>query len=790
MVIIFLFSVLLFPSVIAERITEILYEIYVYPDSSIDYNGTFNLSNSSQHYLLNYNQTVQDFMNKTGIEGTFTGGYLPPALYRMNSSITQGAVKVTGLTRFRSSAVMSGSSYSWWRVPVENPNTTVLELNIWRVDSPALLNFTYGYIGPNEISHPCKVFNGIYNPFDSETLNKTYYWHNITTDWNYSHHFVWVKVVAPLHSDNHYCYQYSLTGLTEALFYFSQNDIGDDRIFKSWASGISDTGEFLEADLDCTVIHQFGMGHAVSGFDVNVQEEIEYFEDWENTGLDEGDSIHGYDGWSVSTGGSSVFELDNAEKYNGNYSALLYTDGLNTLQSARSISLENNEYFIIYFNSEDVTDDFRIYIAEGSSLKCYIRCVSENMYIYYGDGAGGNNAVTVGLNDDQWYNVKVEVDLDIDKWKCWVDDIIKPGPNADGNDFDNFYNDRTATEINLMTLYKSTVQGSVWIDDLKIYGNTEPSIYFESKLARDIQQNENLTFLIPFMKDISNQSNVKVEIQNDNGSFQWDFWGIEGSNISDFIIRSEQWPNAYTEDEFEITLTFYNQSNEIFILDPNYDGSIFYEDQFAKMEVYNDIYMSSIYPRFIPYHALQITDGQWVNTIIDPLYILDGHVVDPTLIERDLGQDPWYVYIEYIGIAIAILLYHGLDFVLFDILPGEGSLQERFEASAEWIEPYVIRFNEWVENKLVPYLYEASQKAGQWWSLSLSILLIFFNLIIFVPIWAFTVWFIWGIKDGFIIFLRDGPKAFASYTINFLDNIKNAAPRFVRKIRKLRRLGR
>ena len=247
-------------------------------DQNASYTMTFNLSNSACTHLFNFNQTVSPFMNNTSIVGTFTGPWMPPSLitYQNGSAIY---ALLSSITKFQSNQVMSGSSYSWWRVPLDNPFVTSCQLKIWKVENPNMVNWTGTAPSrvPISLCHPTLVWNNIYNLKSSTELNKTHYWWNGTTEWNYSHKMAWVRVVAPLHSDISYVYQWTLSLVSSFVrIYMSLNDIGEDSIYKSWIQ--TDSGaNIADADLDCSVIHQYGMGDAVSGFEVAANSSLHFY---------------------------------------------------------------------------------------------------------------------------------------------------------------------------------------------------------------------------------------------------------------------------------------------------------------------------------------------------------------------------------------------------------------------------------------------------------------------------------------------------------------------------------
>lgn len=231
-----------------------------------DYNTTINWSDPASASLSNYNSTVIPFMEETNVSGTFTGSFMPPILAQVSDSTSATEAWVSCIARFKSDWVMSGSSYSWWRVPIQNiSDFSFINLTIWHLDNPSLISITDSSGDPNEATRPMRIYSNLYNP-DGEGL----VWFNQTvTAWNFEWNFTWLRVVAPIHSDESYYARFvywhaDQPGGQELMF--TQSDVGDDQILRSWFY----EGEVIEfnGDLDISVIHEYGMGYGVSGFEV------------------------------------------------------------------------------------------------------------------------------------------------------------------------------------------------------------------------------------------------------------------------------------------------------------------------------------------------------------------------------------------------------------------------------------------------------------------------------------------------------------------------------------------
>jgi len=257
------------PSVLASETRTVHGSITLTNGHGHDADFTWNISDPNNTYLFNWNQTVEGFQNDTGLNGTFTGPFLPPGEVMIVENLNDiDTLTICGQTRFQSSWIMSGSSESYWRVPERGPGYGgIVNLTIWRIDSPGILNFTNAW-EPNSASHPILVFNYSYELTNTE-LNDTYRFYNTTTSWdNHTFNSTWVRVAAPIHGDDSYAFRWEVTNRStyyEHWVRLAQNDIGGDRIYTTWLFYPNGTRYFLNADLDVSVLHVFGMGHSVWG---------------------------------------------------------------------------------------------------------------------------------------------------------------------------------------------------------------------------------------------------------------------------------------------------------------------------------------------------------------------------------------------------------------------------------------------------------------------------------------------------------------------------------------------
>lgn len=566
-------QVALAPSVLAEPV-ERTQMLYIDPDpDAMVWNDTFNVSDPSSSSLLNYEQTIKPFMDETNITGTFTGTYLPPMIWEVSDNNTFDGFSFFQLVRFKSEWIMSGSSVSWWRIPVLNiTDWNHLIMVIQRIGNPGMLTIgTNPEVGSlNEMARSVMIYQEHYY---SESRNESWYEQNITA-WDQDLTFYWLRVDAPIHADAHYLVQWYINTSTTVegiRCLFAQTDLSDDQIFESqfyFGDGI----ETVECDLDISVIHQYGMGHTVSGWEVGSNQSIQF------------------------------------------YSRL----------------------------SEPVT-----------------------------------------------------------------------------------------------------------------------------------QSDDNITFMMPFVQDITNASNAQVTIQNVNKTFDEFYWVAE-DGPTDFTLKSYQWGFNYPNTVFWINVTFQNQSNMIWLHDMYSDldpwAPTTNKEQMFYYGVSDDMNASGIRKVwFRPYHAMQKTDGQWTNTIISPLYYLDGRLVDPDALKMKTTHhsDPWYIWVAKGIIEIPFYIYQITDFIFFDLLPDLDR------------ETYWGWFNDaatWLKNTLNPifvlagYFVQAVKFLIEHGSEILAGIARGLALIIFIPLFAAAVLLTNGVKRFMVIIARDGFEPAVEYANNFFKN--------------------
>jgi len=316
-------------------------------------------------------------------------------------------------------------------------------------------------------------------------------------------------------------------------------------------------------------------------------------------------------------------------------------------------------------------------------------------------------------------------------------------------------------------------------------GATGGKIQFYTRLSEPVDSaDDNITFMMPFLKDISNGSNAQVTIQNVNKTFDESYW-VADNGPTDFTIRSFQWGFDYPNTIFKVNVTFENSSNMIWIHDKYSDldpwAPTTYRDQMFWYGVSDDVNGSSVKQVwFRPYHSIQITDGQWINTAISPEYYMDGRLVDPDALKMRVTEhsDPLYMKILKGIVEIPFYIYQIGDFILLDLLPDLDR-----ETYWGWINGGV----EWLKSNLQPvfvflgYIAQAVKFIIEHGSEILAGIARGLALIIFIPFWAMAVLLTNGVKRFMVIIARDGFEPAGEYAANFFKN--SVALSAVRRVR-------
>ena len=612
-------TVLWSPAVLAGETRTITGFLRLDHDAPFDPNVTFNLSDPDNMDLLNWNQTVEGFQDDSGIVGSFTGPFLPPmeALGAVNKNDVQ-TLSVCGKVRFKTEWVMSGSSESWWRVPERGPYYgDNVNLTIWRVGSPDLLNFTDAMV-PNSASHPTTVFNNSYD-LVNDTLNDTFRWYN-TTAWNHTFNSTWVRVVAPIHGDDFYAVRWEMTNRStwaEHWLRFSQNDIGDDRDFSTWVFYPNGTREFVEADLDFSVIHTNGHGYSVWGTLIEQaggggggdayypSSGDDMTESLTPTGTEEGGR---WDGDWTSTG--TGLAVDAVEKTLGSYSIKCQAGAA------------NQGLFWGMDTSTDVSgyDLFRVWVRTTSTM---VRA-----FIYDSDNEGYYKDITVDAST--W----TLVEADLGDWSGWS---ISGTP-----------------DLTIWSQFKMTnriaTSAQLNVDEMYFVGELPPppgpDLEWNVTLEEPITNGDYLTVLVPFLETVDNTTNVLIGFGTQNDSWSTAFWVAE-NGPTDFGIKSVQWDVVWEATEMKVHMTIYNTSRRLWVIDRNTlnDPDVTWEYNRYSVEDHawapDDYYFGGV-----PYHVMQITNGSWENAMTPPAYFVGGREVRPgEVIKQNEDSDDWYIEI-------------------------------------------------------------------------------------------------------------------------------------------------
>jgi len=709
-------------------------------------NVTYNMTDQANWSLTSYNATVVPFMNESGINGTFTGPFMPPMLYQLSEDDKLVESHLMSVVKFQSRWVMSGSSVSWWRVPMFNiTDWDYFYLNIWHLDRPEFLEGLDEFDPPIPTAHtlPTLTYSDFYR---AEEFNITWRRQNITA-WDYDWSFVWARVDAPIHADETYLVDFEINTTgghdTGILASFAQTDVGDDEIYQTiWYQ--NGTKRTVEADLDISVIHEYGMGYSVSGFEVihnasHFMPADDITEAVSPSGTDYGRGT--WDGDWATQGVSVV--VDNTDVVIGTNSIkgndLDYGHRLRyTFDDAQDLSSHTSLRF--YVKPENTMDTLRL-----------------RMYTDSLNYAQQKQTVTV----DKWNYVTVDIDP---TWSGWSQ-VSSPNLSS-------------IAYIDILNMKSGTTNLDLWIDGLHFYGNNSiQSVLFHTRTDEAVTQNENITFLMPFMKDISNTSNALVKLQNVNGTWQHQWWVAE-NGTTDFTIKSLQWDKAYTAQVFYVNVTFYNSTNAIFIHDHNTELDSDFDERTYNTNLFYVQYVPNINDTgnlrryfFRPFHSIQVSNGTWENSILDPQYMLDGRLYDMDelrLIPKE-HSDPMKGYIETLIFATSFMVF-GVwgtftNIVLFpDAYDPETYMDLAYSLYAKlasWLKPVWVALGDFYEflERLVefaPYLFGAIIKG--------------IELFIFVPFFFVALLVVNGLKRFFIILSRDGFEASIEYAQEFWKN--------------------
>jgi len=805
-IIVIMFS-MLSPSVLAAETTTVDGWIRIDPDTdNMTVNMSWNASDPTNTYLFNWNQTVEPFETNNSITGSFTGTFLPPIEFQVVEGV--GNLTLLGLVKFKSTWIMSGSTESWWRVPCQGPSFgNGTNLTLWHIDSPATLDVeTDG--SPNNISHPIKIFDQDFN-MNATSLNDTVrYWNG--TAWNRSFNSTWVRVLAQIHTDEFYLVRWVINiSSGPYLIRFSSTDQCEDRVFKTWVIHENGTKEIYEADIDYSVLHIHGMGHAVWGNEIllnNTIVEYDSFDDTDGTDLQVHNSYWDY----YSEGGSSSNEIETDVLFKTNGTLKSYRDGSNSPLFGSNLDVTASRISIEWYFTSDtgigLNSRFYVY-SVGPQLIVYFRLYESSVRVYWGNGVGGASYNTKGFTGGEWCHVRVEMDFDNNRQRVFFAEnngtligLDPPGGSPDyGDGWGNFYLDYSANGIDYFMYIFQGGTGNTRYDEFYLNYTTPVEIIFDTELDDPINEWDYLTALVPFMDVVNNGTNVLINISTLNDTWSNEFW-VAYNGPTDFGIKSFQWDQIWTATQFRIKMTFYNLSRTIFIMDHNPE---FHPDrtwQFNRYTInYHDWAPSDYYFGGIPYHSLQVTNGSWENTNPTGSYYLQGRLVDPDqIMKKRQDSDNWLIEIVMTGYEGVARVTAAIAFAVtgqFDRAWDVLDPNTPFPLDAPW---YLGKFYFKALNFLtglggaiwsgLVWLYETGQwivNAAGWVFAGVMTLLV---LLVIPPIWARFFKIIWGlIKFGWTL-AQDGPMKAAEFANAFWKELVETS--YVKRVaRRIPRRG-
>lgn len=280
----------------------------------VNYASVLNIVNSSNNQYTNYEKLVTPFIENTSISGGYSGSFLPPSKFQLNSatgSALNDHLILTSFVEFEQKNLLSGSSVSWWRCPYfyngSQPDSRdwILDLSIYHVDLPRQVNISWekatgsdNYPAyPTNSAHPSLIFKRDYTDCGQTQDDKQY---DITTSFtvpandtlvnpnmplnltagaNYNPHkyhvtldysFSWFNVTAPIYPNESYMVIWDIQdnniGSNDAgSCWITATDVGGNGYGRSLISWNSQDIYEMPIDLDTSVLFQYGIGAGVSG---------------------------------------------------------------------------------------------------------------------------------------------------------------------------------------------------------------------------------------------------------------------------------------------------------------------------------------------------------------------------------------------------------------------------------------------------------------------------------------------------------------------------------------------
>lgn len=115
--------------------------------------------------------------------------------------------------------------------------------------------------------------------------------------------------------------------------------------------------------------------------------------------------------------------------------------------STGTIISDTYEFYIKYIDKGIGSVYFGLRKEDGYTVsQIKLNSVTNLLYMYYGDGAGGTTEISMSAINDTWYHVKMEFSSITDKCSIWIDNLLKV-------DNENFINDYDATHIKDVIFY-------------------------------------------------------------------------------------------------------------------------------------------------------------------------------------------------------------------------------------------------------------------------------------------------------------------------------------------------
>lgn len=313
-------------------------------------------------------------------------------------------------------------------------------------------------------------------------------------------------------------------------------------------------------------------------------------------------------------------------------------------------------------------------------------------------------------------------------------------------------------------------------------GGPGPSIRFYSNITDGPDEvGDYVTFFMPLMTDVNVTQAAVVHISEAVSGFTWDFYvDIQ----QDFILNSTTWGYAVEGNQFLINVTFQNASNVIYIHDgnaamrPGFDDTL--TSHKSRFAVYNvDNVTNAHYVHFRPYHAIQVTSGAWTNTHIDPVYMLDGRVVNITDYVMINRTHYFAMVLEVawkIGVKTFITLYTILDkAVLDDLLPNLNVTTQQFEYDGRAnrglrLGAGLLLFG------LAMYTMDVYDWFVEYGPLIWAFITKGVALFIGVPFFIACVLVINSVKRFFVVWAADGPEVGMQYAAHLVRNAFKRLP--------------